>query len=139
MSVESFMTDWEQASKETLEYFDSRIFNDKVVVSMSPSGRQNTIRIRAVRSLELKKGHATAFYNWVKEKAKEHKVDVRLAAQTFGWITDEMPKDEQVVAWCFRMGMKKLYEYPERGVEFIFYGSSPEKMKKRKPKTEKAA
>lgn len=110
-NIENFLKVWE---KETTESTDgrARIFGS-VEVELSKSGRENTIRVNSVRSLEYKKGEATAFFKWLAAKADEYDFTVTLCAQPFGWNSGDLPTHDQLVKWVSKFGFKTWFTYPD--------------------------
>lgn len=117
--VSKFLEEWKKQTKD-LDTKRGRLFGDNLEVELSESGRENTLRVNAVKSNLSYSGEATKFFEWLAQKADEYKFNVTLCAQPFGWAYEGKPSHEQLVEWVSRFGFKSSFTYEDGlGTEMV--------------------
>ena len=119
MNIDTFLTNWANVSEE-LPNTSTRLYND-LEVTLTKSGRDNTVRLNSIKSRKQKKGRATDFMKWLIKEAKAGEFDITLCAQPWGYSFEDTPKKEKVKTWLEGLGFIVKWEWPnEDGYEMSY-------------------
>lgn len=119
MSIDIFLANWVNMSEKQPDT-STRLYND-LEVTLSKSGRDNTVHLNALKSRDQKKGKATKFIKWLTKEARKGDFDITLCAQPWGHNFEDTPKKERVRDWLLGLGFTVKWEYPdEEGYEMEY-------------------
>ncbi len=119
MNIDTFLSNWENKSEE-IPNTSRRLYNE-LEVTLSKSGRYNTIRLNALKSKDKKNENATKFMRWLIKEANKGKFDITLCAQPWGYSFEELPKKEKLRDWYLGFGFIVKWEMPDNnGYEMVY-------------------
>lgn len=110
-SIDIFLTNWANMSEEKPSTL-IRLYND-LEVTLTKSGRENTVRLNSLKSKDQKKGNATKFIKWLTKEARKGDFDITLCAQSWGYSFEDLPKKGKIKEWLLNLGFTVKWEYPE--------------------------
>lgn len=120
MSIDTFLEEWNDSTVAiTSELaWDRRLHQDVLEVHLTKSGRDNTVRLNALKSNEQKKGHSSKFLKWLTKEADEGKFILSVCVQPWGYSFESSPSKENLKDWFERHGFVVKWKYPdEKGYE----------------------
>ncbi len=121
MNIESFLKDWEANTTELEGPLTQsrRLYKDVLEVQLTKSGRDNTVRINANKSLEKKKGHASKFLKWLVKEADKGKFELSACVQPWGHSFEKTPSADVLKNSFAKLGFSVRFEYPDEGFEMV--------------------
>lgn len=112
MATDKFLTDWINNTQQSARHPRRREFMGCEVV-LQASGRDNTVRLSALRAGECRQGAGTRFLKWLGRQADRHDFQVTMAAQPWGHSWETLPSREKVLEIARRAGFQIRFQYPD--------------------------